>query len=315
MRAKLNERICWRKSRSREFCSISNCRNNCEESRNASKTTSSSLQQNSHLRIVRELRAFRFEIQCKASQCSQTRFIDSKLSSKSIEFHLLIYATRYANSLERRALREFSSTNSKSRCERWSSCSCESKFHFSSRISSSCESFEKSSFCISCWRTRISCCSTCFCEFIISFCETSSSLCEIMNCFYSCCEARNFSSEDSTLVAKICSACCSRCNFSFNRRNFVCSRSNSFCNCEDRNVNRERFTNDRKVKRTRFRVKREAFDSTLTAFVVISRSEKSWASSMFCRTRRDVYKKVKNQNWNVSFHSLCNFHKCDAWNS
>ncbi len=259
MKTKLNDQIYWWKSRSREFCFVNNFRNNCEESRNANKTTSSFLQQNFYLKIVRELRAFRFEIQCKALQCSQTRFINSKLSFKSIEFHLLIYATRYANSLERRALRQFSLTNSKSHCERWSFCSCESKFHFSSRISSFWESFEKSSFCINYWRTRISFCSICFCEFIISFCETS---CEIMNCFCEyCCEARNFLSENFTLIAKIRSTFCNRCNFFFNRRNFVCNRVNSICDCEDRNVNRERFTNDRKINRIRFQTKREAFSS------------------------------------------------------
>ncbi len=253
MRTKLNERIFWRKSRSREFCSISNSRNNNEKSRNTNKTTSFFLQQNSHLKVIKKLRVFRFEIQCKASQCSHTRFINSKLSSNSTEFHLFIYATRYANFLERRAFREFSSTNSKSRCERWLFCFCESKFHFSFRISSSCESFEKSFFGINCWRAHISCCLIRFCKFMISSCKTSSFLCEIMNySCESCCEARNFSSKDFTLIAKACWVVCNRFNSFSNRRNSFCNRFNSFCDCEDRNVNRERFTSDRKVNRTRF---------------------------------------------------------------
>jgi hypothetical protein len=64
-----------------------------------------------------------------------------------------------------------------------------------------------------------------------------------------CCEARNFWSKDFTLIVKTCWIVCSRYNFLFNRRNFVCSRFNSLCNFENRNVNRERFTNNRKVSR------------------------------------------------------------------
>jgi hypothetical protein len=79
---------------SREFCSINNSCNNCEEFRNANKTTSSFLQQDFHLRLIKEVLYLRFEIQCKTSQWSQTRLIDLKFNFKSIAFHLSIYATR-----------------------------------------------------------------------------------------------------------------------------------------------------------------------------------------------------------------------------
>jgi hypothetical protein len=82
MKTKLNDRIFWQKSRSREFCSVNNSRNNCEESRNASKTTSFFLQHDSHLKVCKKVLYLRFEIQCKASQYSHTRFIDSKFNRK-----------------------------------------------------------------------------------------------------------------------------------------------------------------------------------------------------------------------------------------
>ncbi len=96
----------------------------------------------------------------------------------------------------------------------------------------------------------------CFCESLHFFRKSSRVFCSFCEFF---CEARNFFNERFTLIAKVCWTFCNRCNFSFNRRNSVCNRFNSFCDCEDRNVNRECFTKNCKINRTRFRDKRELF--------------------------------------------------------
>jgi hypothetical protein len=98
-------------------------------------------------------------------------------------------------------------------------------------------------------------------------------------CFFR--EVCNFSSENFTLIAKVCWICCNRCNSFFNHRNFVCNCFNWFCDYENRNINREHFMSDRNVNRTRFRVWNETFNSiasfstnnVLTTFVVILNNE------------------------------------------
>ncbi len=166
---------------------------------------------------------------------------------------------------------------------------CERRFRFCEAELHSilcCESWISSSFerAASSFKIRISFCSICSRESSRSSRESSR-------------RVRNFSSEDFTLVAKVCWAFCSRCNSSFKRCNSVYNLFYSFCDCKDLNVSRERFTDDRKINRTRLRAKREAFksissDRILIAFVLISQSEKSRSSLTLRRTRRDICKKI-----------------------
>jgi hypothetical protein len=78
--------------------------------------------------------------------------------------------------------------------------------------------------------------------------------------------------------ANIFCVSCNRRKSSCNLRNSICNRCNSFCDCEDRSINRKRFTNARNVNRTRFRDKNErslfSFVWTFTTFLVIFESDR-----------------------------------------
>ncbi len=150
----------------------------------------------------------------------------------------------------------------------------------------------------------------CSCESLRFFRKSSRAFCSFCESF---CEACNFFNKRFTLIAKICWTFCSRCNFSSNRRNSVCNRFNSICNCEDRNVNRERFTKDRKINRTRFRDKREFFvsecdriNNVYFMYFVNKRIWRSWKLNHFiyeCKTKE--INDVEHDDYNAIECSNC----------
>jgi hypothetical protein len=86
--------------------------------------------------------------------------------------------------------------------------------------------------------------------------------------------------KNCTSCVKVSCVFCNRCNSCRNRYSSFCSRCNSFCDCEDRSINRERFTSDRKVNRTRFRELLLAW--ILIIFVVIFANDRE-------EDREDIY--------------------------
>jgi hypothetical protein len=110
MKTKLNDRMFWRKSRSREFCSINNSRNNYEKSRNANKTTSFSLQQDFHLKFAKKSDIFASKFNAKyRNVCIHDSLIRNSILNRSNFTYLYMrfdksFRSRYnfvANSFKR----------------------------------------------------------------------------------------------------------------------------------------------------------------------------------------------------------------------
>ena len=249
-----------RKFRSWTICSINKIRSRSNESRKTDKTTSFSLQQNSHFEFCKELSLCRSAIQCRASQCSQIRFIVFRFKFTIDMFHLLIKTARNSNRV--RALKRVSSTKITD-CTTVVSSVCDCSWIFNDHSNSS-KSHSKSSFDVVTWNTNSSIsCKICIFAWIKSCIFAWNKRCvffKIKTFFYK--RAR---------ISSIC--CCKRWISSckrFNSFSFWFSSSSSSCvslcskisvDTKNRKNNRTRFAEELKIKQTRLRENSTVFTS------------------------------------------------------